>query len=208
MAAINNMIQKYGAMDTVFGQAEYSQIPLAVVGIVMKFFQIVISIAIGTAAGCIPLVGYNIGAGRTDRTKSILTHLLIAEILTGLAALIVVEFLPAQLIHIFGAANESPYYTEFAIRSFRIYLCMMPLSTVNKATFIYLQSLGKALLSTLLSLLRELVLGVGFALLLPRFWGLDGVLYSMPVSDALTFIVSVLVIGYTYKQLRSKEILT
>ena len=43
MAAINNMLRKYGAMDEIFGQPQYAQIPMAVVGIVMKFFQIVIS---------------------------------------------------------------------------------------------------------------------------------------------------------------------
>ena len=61
MAAINNMIRKYGALDAVFGQEQYAQIPMAVVGIVMKFFQIVISIVVGMAAGCIPVVGFNIG---------------------------------------------------------------------------------------------------------------------------------------------------
>ena len=63
MAAINNMLRKYGAMDAVFGQAQYAQIPMAVVGIVMKFFQIVISIVVGMAAGCIPIVGYKHGRG-------------------------------------------------------------------------------------------------------------------------------------------------
>ena len=77
------------------------------------------------------------------------------------------------------------------------------LATVNKGTFIYLQSLGKALASTLLSLVREVVFGVGFALILPRFLGLDGVLYSMPVSDVLTFIFSAVVIVYTYKTLKN-----
>ena len=51
MAAINNMIRKYGAMDAVFGQEQYAQIPMAVVGIVMKFFQIVISIVVGCRKG-------------------------------------------------------------------------------------------------------------------------------------------------------------
>ncbi|MDE5892711.1 MAG: MATE family efflux transporter, partial [Acetatifactor sp.] len=73
---------------------------------------------------------------------------------------------------------------------------------VNKASFIYLQSLGKALLSTLLSMVREVVFGVGFALLLPIFFGLDGVLYSMPVSDVLTFLISCAAIVYTYRWLR------
>lgn len=62
MAAINNMLRKYGAQDPVFKQEQYAQIPMAVVGIVMKFFQIVISIVVGMAAGCIPIIGYNMGA--------------------------------------------------------------------------------------------------------------------------------------------------
>ncbi|MGN0994402.1 MAG: MATE family efflux transporter, partial [Butyricicoccus sp.] len=185
MAAIQNMVLKYGALDPIFGQEQYAQIPMAVLGIVMKVFQIVISISIGLAAGCIPVVGYNIGAGRNDRAKSLFTLLLICEAIVGAVALFIVEVFPAQLISIFGAAGESEYYTQFAIRCFRTYLCMTVLATVNKGTFIYLQALGQALTSTMLSMVRELIFGVGFALLLPRFWGLAGVMYSMPVSDVL-----------------------
>lgn len=78
---------------------------------------------------------------------------------------------------------------------------MLPLACVNKATFIYLQSLGKAVLSTLLSMIREVVFGVGFALLLPVFFGLNGVLHSMPISDVLTFVISVIAIVYTCREL-------
>ena len=198
MAVINNMIRKYGALDPVFGQPEFAQIPMAVVGIVMKFFQIVISIAIGIAAGTIPIVGYNIGAGRPDRVKELFGKLLAAEAAVGFAALIMVELMPRQLIAVFGAAGESVHYTEFAVRSFRIYLCMTVLATVNKGTFIFLQAMGKALESTLLSMVREVVFGVGFALILPLAFGLDGVLYSMPVSDVLTFVISALLIMRTY----------
>ena len=204
MAAINNMVGKYGALDPVFGQEAYAQIPMAVIGIVMKVFQIVISIVVGMAAGCIPIVGYNIGAQRKDRAKSLFTRLLTAEFLVGLIALLVVEFLPRQLISIFGAANESAAYTEFAVKAFRTYLCMLPLATVNKAAFIFLQSLGKPWISTFLSMLREIVLGVGLALLLPLKWNLDGVLYSMPASDVVTFIASVIVIAFTYRELNQK----
>lgn len=198
MAAIQNMTLKYGALDPVFGQEQYAQIPMAVLGIVMKFFQIVISIAVGLAAGCIPVVGYNIGAGRKDRARALFTRLLAAEALVGAAALLIVELFPARLIGVFGAANESAYYTQYGVKCFRVYLCMMVLATVNKGTFIYLQSLGRALASTALSLVREVVFGVGFALLLPRWFGLDGVLYSMPVSDVLTFLIGAVVIARTY----------
>ncbi|MCI5700794.1 MAG: MATE family efflux transporter [Lachnospiraceae bacterium] len=201
MAAINNMIRKYGALDAIFGQEQFAQIPMAVVGIVMKFFQIVISIVVGMAAGCIPIVGYNMGAGHNERVKSLFSRLLTAEACVGAVAFIIVEFFPQQLINIFGAANESIYYTEFAVKAFRTYLCMVILACINKAAFIFLQAMGKAAASTMLSLIREIVFGVGLALLLPLFWGLDGVLYSMPVSDVLTFIVSVIVILMTYRQL-------
>lgn len=204
MAAINNMLRKYGSLDAVFGQEQYAQIPMAVVGIVMKFFQIVISIVVGMAAGCIPIVGYNMGAGKKLRVRELFTRLLIAEALVGAVALVLAEGFPRQLIDIFGAANESSYYTDFAIKAFRTYLCMMILACINKACFIFLQATGKALASTLLSMFREVVFGVGFALLLPVFFGLDGVLYSMPVSDILTFLISAVIIVKTYQELKQE----
>ena len=208
MAAINNMLRKYGALDAVFGQAQYAQIPMAVVGIVMKFFQIVISIVVGMAAGCIPIVGYNMGAGKTLRVRELFTRLLVAEALVGAVALMLAEGFPRQLIAIFGAANESSYYTAFAVKAFRTYLCMMILACVNKACFIFLQAVGKALASTLLSMFREVVFGVGFALLLPVFFGLDGVLYSMPVSDILTFVISAIIIVKTYREFYAQGVQT
>ena len=205
MAAINNMIRKYGRMDPVFGLEEYAQIPMAVVGIVMKFFQIVISVVVGMAAGCIPIVGYNMGAKRPERVRKLFTMLLVCEAAVGFAALLIVELFPKTLIGIFGAAQESTYYTAFAVRAFRIYLCMMVFACVNKATFIFLQAMGKAAASTMLSMVREIVFGVGFALLLPLSFGLNGVLYSMPVSDFLTAVISAVCIVLTYRELRKAE---
>lgn len=188
MAAINNMLRKYGAQDEIFSQPQYAQIPMAVVGM---------------AAGCIPIVGFNMGAGLNARVKALFTKLLVCEALVGLLALALVEVFPRQLIGIFGAANESAYYTQFALRAFRIYLCMMVLACVNKACFIFLQAMGKAAASTALSMLREIVFGVGFAIVLPKFFGLSGVLYSMPVSDVLTFAVSAVLIAKTYRELNA-----
>lgn len=201
MAAINNMLRKYGAADAIFGQARYAQIPMAVVGIVMKFFQIVISAVVGMAAGCIPIVGFNMGAGLKGRVRRLFTRLLVCEAAVGFVGLVAAELFPRQLIGIFGSANESVYYTDFAVKAFRIYLCMIVLACVNKAAFIFLQAMGKAGASTALSMVREIVFGVGFALLLPRLFGLDGVLYSMPVSDILTVVLSAAVIVKTYREL-------
>ena len=160
-----------------------------------------ISLVAAMAAGCIPVVGYNMGAGLKNRVKELFTKLLIAEAAVGVVAFVIVEFFPQYLIAIFGAANESVYYTEFAIKAFRTYLCMVIFACVNKACFIFLQAMGKAVSSTMLSMVREIVFGVGFALLLPMLFGLDGVLYSMPVSDILTFVIAVVLIAQTYKEL-------
>ena len=194
MAAVQNMCTKYGAKDAVFSKAEFSQIPLAVLGIVMKFFQIAISVAIGMAAGCIPIVGYNIGARRLDRAKKLFHKLIFFEAAVGFLALIAVEVFPKQLISLFGAGNESAYYTQFAVKSFRIYLCMMVLATVNKGTFIYLQAMGKAVESIIITMAREIVFGVLLPVIMPIWWGLDGILYSFPAADILTFIIAVIVI--------------
>ena len=157
------------------------------------------------AAGCIPIVGFNMGAGLKSRVRELFTKLLIAEASVGAVALIIVELFPSQLIGIFGAANESSYYTDFAVKAFRIYLCMMIFACVNKSCFIFLQAMGKAVESTALSVIREIVFGVGLAILLPIFFGLDGVLYSMPVADILTFAVALVLIVRTYKEIGVKS---
>ncbi len=201
MAAYQNMCTKYGAFGSHLRSAEYAQIPLAVLGIVMKFFQIAISVAIGLAAGCIPVIGYNMGAKRYDRTKALFNHLIVGELVVGFVALLIAELFPQAIAGIFGAANESTYYTEFAVRCFRIYLCMLPLSTLNKGTFIFLQGMGKPVASTIITLFREVVFGVALPMIFPIFWGMDGILISFPAADLLTFIIALVVIIYTYREL-------
>ncbi len=194
MGATSNMLVRYG-MQSVYG----ADIPLTVVGIVCKYFQIVISVVIGLAAGCIPLVGYNIGAGLKLRARSVLVRLMAYEAGLGLIALAVFQLFPRELISLFG--NENALYNEFAIRTFRIYLSMMVLACVNKASFIFLQSMGRPWLSTFLSLLREVILSVPLAVILPHFFGLDGVLYSMPLSDIIAFAASAAVLVSIYREL-------
>ena len=183
MAATNNMLVRYGASSK-YG----ADIPLTVLGIVMKVFQIIISITIGMAAGCIPIVGYNYGAQLLRRCRGVLWPLLITQLF------------PRQIIGLFG--SESELYNEFAVMTFRVYLCMLPLATVNKAAFIFMQAMGRPVESAGLSFFREVLLAVPLVMLLPRAFGLMGVLYSMPVADILTFFASCFVLLRTDRQLR------
>lgn len=203
MAAVQNMTAKYSALDPVFSQEQYSQIPIAVIGIAMKFFQIVISVAVGLSAGCIPLVGYNIGAKKNERVISFMKRLLSVELIIGLVAMAAFELFPLQLISIFGAANESSYYTEFAVRCLRLFFCLIFLACINKGSSIFLQALGKPRQASTLSVLRDVVFGAGLPLLLPLFMGLNGILYFIPVADVLTIFVTVYFLKNAYKELKT-----
>lgn len=203
MAAVQNMTAKYSALDPIFSQEQYSQIPIAVIGIAMKFFQIVISVAVGLSAGCIPLVGYNVGAGRNDRVLNFMKRLLTTEVLIGLVALVVFEVFPLQLISIFGAANESSYYTEFAVSCLRLFFCLIFLACVNKGSSIFLQALGKPKQASILSILRDVVFGAGLPLILPVFMGLRGILYFIPVADVLTVFVTIYFLRHACQELKA-----
>ncbi len=204
VAAVNTMIKKYGSVDEIFSRAEYSQIPMAVIGIVMKFFQIVISIVVGLSASCTPIVGFNIGAGRKDRAKNLFTRLLICESVIGIIAFLIVEIFPARIAELFGASGESEIYLNYTVKSFRTYLCLIIFACINKAAFIFIQALGRAWVSAGLSMTREIIFGAGLTIIMPIWMGLDGVLWSMPAADGLTFIVSILVIMMIYKDLSRK----
>ena len=130
-----------------------------------------------------------------------LVQLLLAEFIVGAVALVIVEVFPLQIAMLFGAANESAYYADFTVKCFRTYLCLMPLATLNKGTFIYLQALGKAFASTAVSMTREIIFGVSLPVILPVFFGLDGLLWSFPAADLLTFLIAVFFIRQTYREL-------
>ena len=208
MAAVNNVLKIYGATDPIFCQEEYAQIPLAVVGLVFKFFQIIVSVAIGLTAGCVPIIGYNRGAGKYDRLYELLKKILMAEIAVGIVAFVIFEGFARPITYLFGAANESIYYQDFAITCIRLFLSMVILTCVNKGIMIFLQGMGKAAQSTTISVIREIIGGVGLAILLPVLFGFDGILFFMPAAEILTFIFSLIFILQMRKELKAGMALT
>lgn len=198
MAAMNNMLVLYGARSK-YG----ADIPLTVVGIVMKVFQIVIAVVVGIAAGSQPIVGYNYGAGKISRVKQIYRTMIKAECVVGLAALICFEVFPLQITGIFG--SEDGLYNEFAVIAFRVYMCTIILCCIQKATSIFLQSLGKPVMSLGLSLLRDFILSVPLVLLLPKTLGVTGALYSAPIADAISLIAVVVMMRFVFKELSGME---
>lgn len=183
MAVMNNTLVHYGA------QSEYgADIPMTVVGIVMKVFQIVIALVIGIAAGSQPIVGYNYGAGHKHRVKEIYWTMFKAEVVVGVLSMAAFELFPRQIIGIFG--SESELYNQFAVLAFRIYLCTIILCCVQKSTSVFLQALGCPVLSLSLSLLRDFVVSVPAILILGRIGGVESVLWSAPIADVISIVAA------------------
>lgn len=203
IAVVLNMVKKYGALDPIYSQEQYAHIPTAVVGIVIKFYQVMISVSIGFATGSISLAAYNMGAKRYDRVWALFKLLLITQLVVGLIASVLFLVFPTQLTNLFGGKSESIYYVQYSVHSIRIFMCASILSCFNKATAIYQQALGNAKTATVLCLLREIVFGVSLPAILPVFMGLNGILYFMPVSDVVTFVISLFVVLRTRKCLKA-----
>lgn len=120
--------------------------------------------------------------------------MMIAEAAVGLAATIVFECFPLQAIRLFGA--QKGLYNEYAIIAFRVYFSTSILCCVQKGTSIFMQALGKPAMSMGLSLLRDFILCVPLILLLSLKMGIYGPLFSAPISDIVSFLAVIAVMGY------------
>lgn len=201
MGVMNTTMVKYGALS------EYgADIPMTVVGIVMKVFQIVIAFVVGVAAGCQPIVGYNYGAGDGKRVWKIFKTMLLAEVVIGVVSTLLFQLFPVQIISLFGSEND--LYNQFAEYTFRIYLSTILLCCIHKAISIFLQSLGKPVQSLLLSLLRDFILCVPMILLFPTLTepGVMGPLYSAPVADVITIVIAAFMVVGVRKPLKKMNV--
>lgn len=181
------MIVKYGALSK-FG----SDIPLSVVGIVMKVFAIVIAIVIGITIGSQPIIGYNFGAGKIDRVKKTFKLILITNTIIGIIAFILFQVFPQYIINIFG--SESNLYNEYALLCFRIYLAGIIFTCITKCCSIYLQSIGKPIKSMILSLSRDIVIFIPALIILAHYYGVVGMLWSSLIADVVSFLLAIIVL--------------
>lgn len=190
----NNLLAKYGA-ESKFG----SEIPITVLGIVMKISQILNSIIIGIAAGAQPIIGYNYGAGKKDRVKQTLKTVLGLSVIISTFAFILFQTIPDKLISIFGSGDDK--YMEFACLSFRIYLMLCICNGIQIPSGIFFQAIGKSAKSAILSLSRQILFLIPAMVILGKMFGLNGVLYAGPVADGLAFIIAVTLLIAEVKQL-------
>ena len=196
MTAENNLLGKAGA-ESKYG----AEIPITVLGIVMKISQILNSIIIGIAAGSQPIFGYNYGAKKYDRVKQSLKIVLGSSLVISTIAFILFQTIPDKLIAIFGSGDEN--YMEFACLAFRTYLFLCIFNGIQIPSGIFFQAIGKSTKSAILSLSRQIVILIPSMIILSHIFGLMGVLYAGPVADGIAFVLAAILLIREVKHLKA-----
>lgn len=195
----NNLLGKYGELSK-FG----ADIPITVLGIVMKINQILTSIILGVAVGSQPIVGFNYGAGKTDRVKRTIKTVLSCTLTVSIIAFILFQTIPDKLIAIFGKGDSN--YIEFACLTFRTYLLCCICSGIQIPSGIFFQAIGKSMKSAILSLSRQILLLIPGMIIFSSIWGLMGILYAGPVADTVAFVLSSTLLFFEMKNMGKEKV--
>lgn len=193
---LNNSLTYYGALS-IYG----SEIPLATSGIVIKINAILVGIIVGISQGSQPIISFNYGAAQYTRVRN--TYKLAVSISLAISAVGFVAFqvFPKQIISLFGTGDQ--LYFEFAVQFMRCYLFMVIVNCVQLLSSNFFAAIGKPVRGVLLSLTRQVFFLVPLLLILPRFFGIYGIMVAAPVADFIAFVTSALVMRGELRRLAS-----
>lgn len=194
----NIMLAKYGAMSK-YG----ADIPIAVIGICMKVFTIVINIVVGIVLGAQPILGYNYGAKQYERVKKTFKLVMASTVIIGVISMLIFELCPSVIIKMFG--TESDLYMEFAIKTFRIFLFFIVFTCIIKVSSIFFQAVGNPIKASIVSLTRDIIFFVPLVIILPIYMGVEGALYAAPIADIIGIIITIILLVLFFKNLGNKE---
>ena len=195
IAVANNLVGKYGYTTVASTGVAYGAVtPLAVIGICMKVFGIVVSVVIGVSLGGMPIIGYNMGAKNIQRVKETIKYILITNFIIGCIAFIIFELYPTFIINIFGNDNSFEYL-EYAKYCLRIFLGGIILTCMTKSLSILLQSMGSSFKSTLLALARDVIFFVPAIIIIATLsHSVVTMLWSAIIADVLSFALGILLL--------------
>lgn len=180
----SNTLRHYGALS-----AYGSEIPLAAVGAVSKVLVVFMAFVLGIAQGCQPITSLNYGAQKYDRVKQTYKLAVLYSSILSVIAFLCFQLFPRQILSIFG--SESELFYDFAIKYMRIFMLLTFLNGIQPVTSNFFTSIGKAKLGFWMSLTRQILLLVPLLLILPIFFGIEGVMWSGPISDGIAAALAV-----------------
>ena len=196
---MNNNMKKYGEMS-IYG----SDIPLACTGIVMKVSMLIMGVIIGIAQGHQPIVSYNYGSGRLDRVKEAYKRAVFLASAVSVAGFIVLQLFPKTILSVFGTEASDEYF-RFGTRLMRIYLLGMAVNGIQPVTTTFFTAIGKAFKGSFISLTRQVLFLVPLILILPVYFGIDGIMYAGPIADSAAFVLGVTLMFFEFKKMKTTE---
>ncbi len=191
----NNSLKYYGA-QSIYGV----EIPIAIVGIVTKLTALYFSFCIGLSHAMQPIASFNYGAKNYQRTREVYRKTRNAGTVVSIIAFLLFQLFPRQIISIFGSGSD--LYFAFAVEYMRIYLFCIFLNNIQPLTSTFLSSIGKPKKGLFLSLTRQIIFLLPLILILPIFFGIDGMMYAGAIAD---FTAAVVAIVFAMKEFRRPE---
>lgn len=188
----NNALRTYGGDLAIGAMATINSI-IMMVGLPI----------VGISQGAQPIIGFNYGCKKYDRVEQTLKLATIASTIGLTIGWVVVQLYPEPIVSMFNKDSE---LLNISVDGIRKYLFMMPLIGMSMIGSNYIQSIGNAKQSMFLGLLRQVILLVPMMLILPKFLGLDGVWFSQPVADVISFIITFIVVNKEVKSHKDKDI--
>lgn len=196
---MNRSLKHYGSMS-VYGEA----IPIACVGIVTKVNQVFMAFIIGISQGLQPIVSFNYGAGKYQRVNKTYKKAISYGILLSVIAFLLFQFLPRQIISIFG--DGSAEYFRFSINYFRIFLFFTFLNFMQPISSLLFTSIGKPQRGIFLSLTRQIIFLLPLILIFPLFMGIDGIMFAGPVADLTAAVISIVMVIVEFRRPEYKNL--
>lgn len=199
----NIMLAKYGALS------QYGvDIPIAIIGIESKVFTVVINLVVGIVLGCQPIIGYNIGAKNYGRVRQLYKSILMCTLTIGVASTLLFELAPQAVAGIFGTPTNIPNpedYWIFAEKTFRIFLSLVTFTCTIKMTSIFFQAVGKPVQAVVSSMIRDIICFIPLILILPRFFGIEGILFAAPIADFIAMIVAAALTAAFFRTIKTSR---
>jgi Na+-driven multidrug efflux pump len=174
---INHVAERYGGVSGI-----------AVMGIAYSVLNLLMMPVIGINMGVQPIVGYNYGAGQFDRVREAVRKALVTAVVICTAAFVIFLILSRQIMGLF--IENDPSVVSIGTRGLRIYLAMLPVVGFQVISASYFQAINKAGRAILLNLSRQVILLIPLLLMLPLWFGFDGIWIAEPVADGLSVFIS------------------
>lgn len=165
-------------------------------GIVNRIAFLFAMIVMGFNQGMQPIAGYNYGAALYARVDEVLRKTIIRATIVTTVGFLIAELFPHAVVSIFTTDEE---LVNIAANGMRIIFLGYPIVGFQMVTANFFQSIGMPGKSIFMSLSRQLLFLLPCLLIFPYFWGINGVWFSMPVSDAISSIVAAIML---FRQLR------